>query len=312
MEEAVHGLGAVEVFAEGIDDAVLGGGEFEGEEGANSPIDGVVHSEGNGGAAVALMKALDGDGGLMQKKFVVREGALRGDGFFQGERVVDFSERFLTGEIVAVLEVIGGEPFGDLREERVEHAGDDFCEHVRREFDRGGIHRFDLRGLGGEVVVLVEDFELRLDDLQTVAEGGDFSGGAQDHSGLDFFVETEGVEPGEDAAAAFGFSVGTVAGGIFEERFEAAGLSGDEAGLQNGAADGGHVAGLDGGDGSFVGVVEVVARQVEEEVAAGSEVEGGEFCGADLADVFGIEDGGGEGEVGHFAGKSFVVVWRKF
>ena len=114
LEEAVHGFGAGEVFADGVDDAGLGVGEVEGEEGADSLVDGFVDSEGDGGAAVSLVEAFDGDGGLMEEEFVVGEGAFGGDGFFEGLGAVDFFEGFAAGEEVALAEEGFGEPFGDL------------------------------------------------------------------------------------------------------------------------------------------------------------------------------------------------------
>ena len=157
----------------------------------------------------------------------------------------------------------------------VEGAGDDFGEEVGGEFGGGGVDGFDACGFWRFFGFFVEDFESGLNDLEAVAELGDFAGGANEHAGLEFFVEAEGVEPGEDAAGSL-VAVG-VAGGVLKEGFEAAGFDGDEAGLEEDAADGGHVAGLDLGDGGFVGVVDVVAREVEEQVAAGFDVEGGEF-----------------------------------
>ncbi len=170
-------------------------------------------------------------------------------------------------------------------------------EHVGGEFIGGGIDGLDLCGFRGGIVCFAEDFELWLDHLEAVAIGGDLSGGADEHSGLEFFVEAVGVEPCEDAAAAFGGAVGAVAGGVFEECFEAARLSRDEAGLQDGSADGRHIAGLNGGNGRFVGVMEVIAREIKKQVAAGADAEGGEFSGADFADVLGVKDGSRKSEM---------------
>ena len=305
LQEAVHRFGAGEVFADGVDDAGLSVGEVEGEEGADALVDGVVDSEGDGGAAVSLVKAFDGDGGLVEEEFVVGEGALGGDGFFEILRAVDFFEGFAAGEEVALAEEGLGEPFGDLGDELVEGAGDDLGVEAGGEFGGGGVDGFDACGLGGffrPPHFFVEDFEFGLDDLEAVAELGDFAGGADEHAGLEFFVEAEGVEPGEDASCAF--VAGGISGGVLEEGFEAARLARDEAGLEEDAADGGHVAGLDVGDGGFVGVVDVVSWEVEEEVGAGFDIEGGEFGGADVADAFGVVDGGGEGEgeLGHLWG----------
>ena len=267
LQEAVHGFGAGEILADGVDDAGLRVGEVEGEEGADALIDGFVDPQRDGGAAVSLVEAFDGDGGLMEEEFVVGEGALGGDGFLEGLGAVDFFEGFAAGEEVAFSQEILGEPFGDLGDEWVENAGDDFGEEVGGEFDGGGVDGFDSGGLWGFLSFVVEDFEFGLDDLEAVTEGGDFAGGADEHARLEFVFEAVGVEPGEDAAGAF-VAVG-VAGGVLQEGFEASGFDGDEAGLEEDSADRGHVAGGDLGDGGFIGVAEVGAGVVKEEVAAG-------------------------------------------
>ncbi len=68
------------------------------------------------GLLLALVESFDGDGGLVQEKFVVGEGAFRGDGFLEGDGPMDFFESLAAGEIIALAEEGFGEPFRHLRE----------------------------------------------------------------------------------------------------------------------------------------------------------------------------------------------------
>ena len=74
------------------------------------------------------------------------------------------------------------------------------------------------------------------------------------------------------------------------------------AGLEDGAADGGDIADADLGDGGFISEVEIIAGEMEEQVATGADMEGGELGGAGVADAFGVLDRGCKGDGGFGGG----------
>ncbi len=279
LQEAVHRRFGREVGGDFGDGGALAGGPLEWEEAFDAGVD--IGGGGEGGCAEAdlLLPAAGDDGELQDEEFLEDEAAAGAFEFFGVARGVDGGECRGEGHEVVLCEEGFGEDFFQDGGAHFEGERDHAPQLVLREAFGERVERQEAHF--GLVFFAIEPGDAGVGHFPAAAAVAWFCGEEDVLAFAEFFAHEGLVEPeGAEVVVALADEDADLA-------FAEAGAAAID--FDDFAADGLDVFFVEVGDGAVVGEVFVFAREEEDEVGGGADIEAVEergAIGADAADEF--------------------------
>ncbi len=209
LQQPVHRLGALHVFADLLEGGALTGGQLERQHAAQRFANAIVHANGVSLALGVGLAAPQQQPDLEAEELFENQPTLRR----RSKQVQLVKRRLHRREVGQPQRVVprgqaqarphvGRQRIGQVRAQRLQRLGDQLALHLRGNRPRALVHRDDPSGVQRLDLVGVDDFELRVGDLQAaVLVALERAVDHQPLPGPDLIFQKRRVEPGQPHGA---------------------------------------------------------------------------------------------------------------